>query len=591
MATRTKRPPHRLRRGSIYVMVLGTTMIVAVLGLAALTIVRVQRIQNEGGSDMRNAQAYAKVALDMAWYRIENDPLWRKNFAAGTWATDQVVGDGFYRFTATDPTDGNLLDSMVDPVVIVGVGTSGNATQKLQMEIRALQPGIRCLEASLHGEKVVTMDGGTVTSDQMISANDKTDAKNNVQVYADAEAYSKVKGGVYHGWTTTAGTWPREMPNIATVYSYYTSNGTTINYNDLPWWDENLIDNPGAEASVTNISPWYAVGCTGSVGVLNPKSGLRYFRVTNRNSTADYLAQDVTAKLQNGVTYYTEAWVRTSENNSDLFTVKLKVVAAGSGTQIFDLTATESTDQSWKELKGTQTVTWTGTLTQAELYVWCDDYDEAPCVDDVIMREDGAPNDVKVIHRQVLSPASNPFGSTNSQGIYVIDCDGDKISIRDSRIVGTLVLLNQNAGGSEIAGSMHWSPAVISADPTITNLPALLSNEQLNLFFTNTALDEGLVNANFNPSGTPYNGSQDSDKSDSYPSVINGIVYCETKVVIENSSPAINGILIGHDNIDTKDATLTLKYDPLYFEWNAPPGFQAAVSHYIVPGSYRQVVD
>lgn len=570
-------------------------MIVAVLAVAGLTLVRVQRRQVDSGNDMRNAQSYAKVAVDMAWYRVQNDASWRSKMAVGTWATDQVIGDGFYSFTATDPLDGDLNDSAVDPVVIVGVGKSGNFTQKLQMEIRALQPGIRCLEPMVQAEGSLTFDGGTVTSNRMVSANKDAKVKNNAQAYTDAEAGNQIKtssGGVWHGTTTTSGNWPRQMPNVSTVYGYYTFNGTTINYNDLPAWNANLIANPGAESSATSISPWYAVSCSASISTVIKKTGLRSFYCYNRNSTGDYLAQDVTAKLQSGVTYYTEAQVRTSENNTDDFTVKLKVVSSGSGTQYFDMTETGTAGTSWKKISGTQTVTWTGTLTQAELYIFCDDYDERPYVDDVIMQEEGAPSDVKVLHRQVLSPARNPFGSmmTNSKGIYVIDCGGQKISIKNSRIVGTLVLLNQNEGGSEIAGSIHWAPAVASADPAVTNLPALISNKQLNLFFTNTALNESLVNANFNPNGIPYNESQDSDKSDTYPSEIRGVIYTEKKIEIQNS-PSITGVLVGHEDINSKNATVTLKYNALYFERNAPPGFQAAPTYYIVPNSYRQVVN
>lgn len=590
-----KRQSTRSRRGSIYVLTLGTTMIVAVLGLAALTLVRIQRLQMEGGDDMRNAQAYAKVALDMAWHRVQNDSSWRSKMASGTWSTDQAISDGFYSFTATDPFDGNLTNSAVHPVVIIGVGKSGNSIQKLQMEIRALQPGIRCLEPVVQSNNNLTFDGGTVTSDRKVSANHDAEVKNSAQAYTDAEAANQVKtssNGVWYGATTTAGTWPRQMPNIASLYSYYTTNGTTINYNDLPTWLVNLIDNPGAESSLTNIAPWYPVSCSAAISTLQKKTGLRSFRVYNRNSTGHYLAQDVTSKLQSGVAYYTEAEVRTQGDEEVYYTVKLKVVSSGSGTQYFNLTNTDETNDSWKKISGTQTVTWTGALTMAELFVHSNNDQESYYVDDVIMQENGAPNDVKVIHRQVLSPACNPFGSgvKNSQGIYVIDCGGKKISIRNSRIVGTLVLLNQNEGGSEIAGSLNWSPAAISADPLATNLPVLLSNKQLNLFFTNTPLDEGLRNANFNPTGTKYNDSQDSDKNDSYPSLINGIVYTEKKVSILNS-PTITGVLVGHEDIESKDATLTLKYDPIYYEYNAPPGFKAAATYYIVPGSYRQVVD
>ncbi|MEO8494721.1 MAG: carbohydrate binding domain-containing protein [Planctomycetota bacterium] len=594
MAIPRRQPLSRSRRGSIYVLTLGTTMIVAVLGLAALTLVRIQRLQMEGGDDMRNAQAYAKVALDMASYRVQNDASWRSKMASGTWSTDQVIGRGYYSFTATDPVDGNLANSAVHPVVIVGVGKSGDATQKLQMEIRALQPGIRCLEPMIQGANL-TFDGGTVTSDRMVSANFNAEVKNSAQAFANAEAANQViagTGGVWNGTTTTTGTWPRQMPNISTLYDYYASKGTTINYNDLPTWNSNLIANPGAESSLISVAPWYAVSCSASLDLLIKRTGLQSFYVSNRISTGDYFAQDVTAKLQSGVTYYTAAEVRTSPDEDVYYTVKLKVISTGSGTQVFNLTNTVETDDSWKGLNGTQTVTWTGSLTKADLYVYSSSSSRSYYVDDVIMQEYNAPSDVKVIHRQVLSPQSNPFGSgvKNSQGIYIINCNGNKISIRNSRIVGTLILLNQNEGGSEIAGSMHWAPAVISADPMATNLPVLLSNKQLNLYFTNTALDEGLRNANFNPSGTPYNDSQDSDQSDSYPSQINGLIYTTKKIQIANS-PTITGVLVGGDDITATNATLTLKYDPIYYERNAPPGFQAAVTYYIVPGSYRQVVN
>jgi len=585
----------RRRRGSIYVLVLGTTMIVAVLGLAALTRVRIQRLQTDSGNDMRNAQAYAKVALDMAWHRVQNDSSWRTKMANGTWSTDQVIGDGYYSFTATDPIDGNLTNSAVHPVVIVGVGKSGNSIQKLQMELRALRPGIRCLEPMIHADNNLKFDGGTVTSNRMVSANSDAEVKNNAQAYTDAEAAGSIKtgsGGVWYGTTTTTGAWPRSLPNTASLYSYYTANGTTINYNDLPTWDENLIDNPGAEDSSISISPWYAVSCVASSTDWQKKSGARSFGMAFRDSTGDYLAQDVTSKLESGVAYYTEAQVRTLTNNDVFYTVKLKVVSSGSGTQIFDLTSTDKTNDSWKKISGTQTITWTGTLTQAELYVHSSSSTQWYYVDDVVMQIDAAPSDVKVIHRKVLSPASNPFGSgvKNAQGIYVLDCGGNKISIRNSRIIGTLILLNQHENGSEIAGSLNWAPAVISADPMTTNLPVLLSNKRLNLFFTNTALDEGLRNANFNPTGTPYNDSQDSDKSDSYPSLLNGVIYTEKDVEIQNS-PTITGVLVGDNDITATNSTLNLKYDSTYYERNAPPGFQAAVTYYVVPGSYRQVVN
>ena len=53
---------------------------------------------------------------------------------------------------------------------------------------------------------------------------------------------------------------------------------------------------------------------------------------------------------------------------------------------------------------------------------------------------------VRVIKQRLISPAQNPFGATNAQGIYVIDCGGQPIELSQNRIVGTLVLLDPMGG-------------------------------------------------------------------------------------------------------------------------------------------------
>src|SRR5687767_14232573 len=64
-----------------------------------------------------------------------------------------------------------------------------------------------------------------------------------------------------------------------------------------------------------------------------------------------------------------------------------------------------------------------------------------------------------VIDGKLLSPDNNPWGlEKNANGIYWVNCGGRRVVIRDSRILGTLVL--RDANEVTVEGSVHWEPAV-----------------------------------------------------------------------------------------------------------------------------------
>jgi hypothetical protein len=197
---------------------------------------------------------------------------------------------------------------------------------------------------------------------------------------------------------------------------------------------------------------------------------------------------------------------------------------------------------------------------------------------------------VRYLRDIVLSPASNPYGGTDPEGIYKIDCQGVSLYIADCRIVGTLVVINPGTA-TGIFKPVNWEPAV-------DNYPSLLVNGAF-LFKTLTGqLDEASRGVNFNPVGTPYQGAEDDLLDDVYPSEINGLVYIAGNAQ-DNSSfttTTINGVLIVGGTLtltpsSNKDPIyFNLTYDPNYHN-NPPPGFQADPGMKIVPGSFRRVVD
>lgn len=185
------------------------------------------------------------------------------------------------------------------------------------------------------------------------------------------------------------------------------------------------------------------------------------------------------------------------------------------------------------------------------------------------------------IQKIVLGPSSNPYGVPNPNGIYVIDCQNQSVVIQNSRIVGTLVLLNAGAS-TAVSGSVRWVPAT-------SGYPCLLVNGPLSLQMSNSNLNEGSQSTNFNPPGTPYiypTGTTDTDTNDSYPSSISGLVYASGNVSTSNA-PSVSMLMVGGSL--SVGGTLTLAYDAA-FATSPPPGFYT-VSMTPSQGSWRVLID
>jgi hypothetical protein len=183
----------------------------------------------------------------------------------------------------------------------------------------------------------------------------------------------------------------------------------------------------------------------------------------------------------------------------------------------------------------------------------------------------------------VLGPNHNPYGSTNSSGVYVLDCQNTSITISNCRIVGTLILLNPGAS-TTISGSVHWTPAV-------SNYPCLLVNGAITLSLSSSSLSESTENVNFNPPGAPFpfvGGSADTSKDDTYASVIDGLVYASGAITVGGST-TVDMIVGGGTFTMNALSTLTIRDEAAYAA-DPPPGFYT-VHMSPRPGSWSYVVD
>jgi hypothetical protein len=188
-----------------------------------------------------------------------------------------------------------------------------------------------------------------------------------------------------------------------------------------------------------------------------------------------------------------------------------------------------------------------------------------------------------LIAKQVLSSASNPWGTPNPDGVYVINSAAD-LTIRNSRIVGTLVI--------SCPGKTVTIDNTVLLQAARADFPALIvnGNAVFNYSSSGAFLSEASLATNFNPPGTPYLGAANSNLLDQYPSEIQGLVHI-TGTLICTNTPLIRGIVLC-ESAATTDAvdlsgTVEIVYDSNLYA-NPPQGYTASVGMSVQSGSWRQ---
>ena len=166
-----------------------------------------------------------------------------------------------------------------------------------------------------------------------------------------------------------------------------------------------------------------------------------------------------------------------------------------------------------------------------------------------------------ILDNVVLSESTNPYGATNPNGVYYIECGRSHFYLRNSRIRGTLLILEPGVT-CRLEGS-------VLIEPLLANLPALVVDGPMTFAGSTADLSESLRNTNFNPTGAPYLGTTDNDKSDLYPSILAGVVWINGNLTVYASGTACEGALLVSGNLTVYDTLVVRAKLP-----DAPiPGF------------------
>jgi hypothetical protein len=183
------------------------------------------------------------------------------------------------------------------------------------------------------------------------------------------------------------------------------------------------------------------------------------------------------------------------------------------------------------------------------------------------------------IENVVLSPTSQPFtGMGHPDGLYAIDCGGADITIRDCRIVGTLILLNTGAS-SIIAKS-----ALI--EPARADYPSLLVKGSMTIRLRYMTILESDLGTNLNPPGTPYNSVSDNLIDDRYPSEIHGAVIISGTLTTRKRAVFRGSVTAGQ--LDCS-GLLSIQHDKA-LERNPPAGFIDHLEYSLIPGTWKRTM-
>lgn len=140
----------------------------------------------------------------------------------------------------------------------------------------------------------------------------------------------------------------------------------------------------------------------------------------------------------------------------------------------------------------------------------------------------------------VLAPGINPFGASDTNGLYAIDCGGSNLTIENSRIAASLIIWN--VGKLTINSGIHWTT------PN-ENLPALgMRGSDLFVFLTDAAMDEATIHVNLTPLALPFEGVGDATMTSVLPNTLQGAFYVEGNVEAKGLFP-LQGSLVCTGNV------------------------------------------
>lgn len=224
---------HRSRRGAAYVLVLGASLLVFVIGASALAAMTIVSEGTEQIEDAHDAELLAPSGIEWAMTTLASDANWRTDTSNNLWSSNIPYGRGVFKWKVRDVSDADLADDPADEAQIVAKATVGGADRTYAATYIHPSATLELLKSNIHAGGDVHIHNNAVLqlfeNDELISANGSW--RNDGELDGSARATS-VSG---NGWNGTAtGTVdtsadPLEMPSSAFIDNLI-ARATTLTY-------------------------------------------------------------------------------------------------------------------------------------------------------------------------------------------------------------------------------------------------------------------------------------------------------------------------------------------------------------------------
>jgi hypothetical protein len=178
----------------------------------------------------------------------------------------------------------------------------------------------------------------------------------------------------------------------------------------------------------------------------------------------------------------------------------------------------------------------------------------------------------------LLTSTSNPYGPTNTNGVYSVNVSGasETLTITNCRIIGTLLVTLGNHGTLNITGPVLWEPARPDYPILIVQCPTN-NNATINITGSTSWLSEASVGIDLNGNGTI---------TDDLPPQLRGLIHIigsGNTVAISNNA-YLRGNLVADGTVSTTGTDAFIS-DP-NLDTHAPIGYGTGSQLVAAPGTW-----
>lgn len=206
------------RRGMVYVVVMGVCGLAVAIALAGVTLSGRRASSSRDSADSMQASVFAQDALMDVLRSATNTSSWRALAASGT-LRNSNVGTTQILVTASDPTDGDLVDSLEDPIMLTAEVQHARVRRLMRVTIEPDVRAIPCLGYSIVVGGDLKITGSTVSANAGIHANSTAEITSST-VSSDLSSAGSISGsGISGSITPNAG--EVELPAASDVVGAY----------------------------------------------------------------------------------------------------------------------------------------------------------------------------------------------------------------------------------------------------------------------------------------------------------------------------------------------------------------------------------